>query len=153
MATIVVDATAFYRTLLGGAARRVFFECPNDTEFVTSSFTMEEVSGKLEEIAKKTGSTEEELVTILAVLPIDVRGEEEYVATLSRAESEIGSRDPKDVPLLALYYAVGGDWIWTDDDDFEDAPDAATSTTAEMLRYVDTTVSGQIPMSESAPDS
>jgi len=152
MPIIVVDATAFYRTLLGGAARRVFFESPDDTEFLTTSYTMEEVVGKLEEIAEKTGSTEEELLTILAVLPITILGEDEYSTTLERAQNDIGDRDPKDAPLLALFYAISGDRIWTDDKDFDDVPEAHTSTTAEMLRHAETTATGSIDMFEDIPD-
>lgn len=144
MPTVVVDATAFYRTLLGGAARRVFFECSDDVEFVTASYTIQEVSDKLSEIAEKTGSTEEELLTILAVLPIRVLDDSTYSTTLEKAEAEIGQRDPKDAPLLALYYAIEADLLWSDDSDFDDAQQATVNTTAEMLAYAEATATGQI---------
>ena len=148
MPRVIVDTTALYQTLLGGAARRVFFECSDDVEFITSSYTISEICGKIGEIAEQTGSTEEELLTILAVLPIQVLGEKYYSLTLDRAQRVLANRDPNDVPLLALYYAIDGDCIWTNDPDFEDAPNAATNTTGEMLSSIEESVSGRMRLFE-----
>ena len=111
-----------------------------------SCYTIEEVGQHLPEIAEKTGSTEEELLAILAVLPFKTVSESTYGEMMERAENEIGGRDITDASLLAAYYAVDGDVIWTDDKDFEAATGASMNTTAEMLLYAETSASGSIQL-------
>ncbi len=69
---------------------------------------------------------------ILELLPLVVVPASEYAAHVERARELIGSRDPDDVPLLALALAYGCP-VWTNDNDFRDLPGVEVVTTAELL--------------------
>jgi len=87
-------------------------------KFSTTEFNVEEVKLALlrrKELPKKHI---EDFISALSNL-VDVYSKSSYASKLKEARDLIGQRDEKDVPLLALAFAIPNDGIWTGDKDFE----------------------------------
>lgn len=127
---LVVDANPILSALLGGKAKRLFFEC-GFKEFAVADTVFHEVRSYVPRMAKKLGASPEFIFYALDLLPLTVYQPQAYRRSLKKAKIQIAHRDPRDVEVLAL--ALELNWpIWTNDKDFEDAS-VETHTTAELL--------------------
>jgi predicted nucleic acid-binding protein len=113
--TIVVDAQPFFAALLGGTARKIFFDPL--FRFITTDFTLSEVKKYIPFISEKSGKAEKDIMHALSLLPVVSYQEQYYQEQRLQAEKLIGVRDPKDVDILALVLMTQAA-LWTEDKDF-----------------------------------
>jgi predicted nucleic acid-binding protein len=99
---------------------------------VTTEANVEEVREYIPVFARRYALTNEFLLNTLAILPIVVCGEHEYVAGLARARQLLADRDPDDVALAALALTREIP-VWTNDRDFTGFP-TGVYTTAQLLK-------------------
>jgi predicted nucleic acid-binding protein len=128
--TIVVDAQPFFAALLGGAARKIFFD--SRFRFITTDFTLNEVKKYIPFISEKSGKAEKDIMHALSLLPVVSYQEQYYQEERSRAEELIGARDPKDVDVLALVLMTQVA-LWTEDKDFDGIPGITIIHTKDLL--------------------
>ena len=114
--TMVVDANPILSALLGGYARKIFFD--RRFEFVTTEFTLAEVKKYLPLVAEKSGVKLEEILLALSLLPIKVISRPNYVDSLSQARQILKDIDLSDVDILALALEINS-YLWTNDKHFE----------------------------------
>lgn len=127
---LVVDANPILSALLGGKAKRLFFES-GITEFAVADTALEEVRRYLPTMAEKLGVSLDFLAYALALLPLTICSPTIYRRALKTARIQIAHRDPGDVEVLALALALKRP-LWTNDKDFG-ATGIQTLTTAELL--------------------
>jgi len=127
---LVVDANPILSALLGGMARRIFFETAIQ-EFAIPKFTMAEIRAYLPQFALKVGVETTALENILDLLPVTSYAARTYRQNVAEARHRIGKRDPKDVDVLALALQLGLP-LWSNDRDFEEAG-IEHLTTAQLL--------------------
>ena len=127
---LVVDANPILAALLGGKARRIFFETPIQ-EFAVPEATIREVRGYLPRLVLKLGVGRAVIENAFELLPLTPYTGRTYRKSVAEAVDRIGRRDPKDVDVLALALHLGVP-SWSNDRDFEEA---ATNcfTTARLL--------------------
>ena len=114
---LVVDANPILAALLGGQARRVFFETPV-REFAVPEIVLSEVREHLPRLATKLGMMPAFLEYALDLLPLRPYPARAYRRTMLEATRRIGSRDPDDVDVLALALQLRVP-LWSNDRDFE----------------------------------
>jgi len=117
---IAVDANPLLSAVLGGRALDVF-DSSHVEQFITTSFTLDEVRNHIPMLARKpklraAGLMEREMLVALEAIPVDVYTRDYYNDRLEEAKHRI--KDPKDVDLLALALKTGAT-VWTNDTDFE----------------------------------
>ena|SRR5271157_5383942 len=127
---VIVDANPIISALLGGSARQVLFAA--EFTFFSTQFTLFEVAKYLPKLAKRLDRRELDLFRELELLPIIACQPVQYQTQLGVASALIGSRDSKDVPILALTLALGYP-LWTEDADFDGIAGITLRRTAEML--------------------
>ena len=128
--TIVVDAQPFFAALLGGAARKIFFDLR--FRFITTDFTLGEVKKYIPFISEKSGKAEKDIMHALSLLPVVSYQEQCYKEKRSEAEELIEASDPKDVDILALVLMVQAA-LWTEDKDFDGIPGITIIHTKDLL--------------------
>ena len=128
--TIAVDAQPFFSALLGGAARKIFFD-PR-FKFITTDFTLSEVKKYVHFIAEKSGKQEKDILQALKLLPAISYQQQHYQQKRLTAEQLIGGRDPKDVDILALVLTTQA-ILWTEDKDFDEIPGILLVHTRDLL--------------------
>jgi len=128
--SLVVDANPLLAALLGGSARGVIFS--GKFTFYAPQHTLFEVEKYLPRVAEKLGQPEADLFHAFQLLPVIPCQPRDYDSHIPQATGLIGSRDPKDVHVLALALKLGLP-IWTHDRDFEGLPGVAVRTTGEMV--------------------
>lgn len=114
---LVVDANPILGALLGGMARRIFFEA-NIHNFAVPEVTVAEVRAYLPWGAQKIGVDRAILEYALDLLPLETYPAHTYHQSVREAKRRIGERDPKDVDVLALTLHLGLP-LWSNDRDFE----------------------------------
>ena len=127
---IAVDAQPFFSALLGGVARKIFFD-PR-FRFITTNFTLDEVKKYTNFIAEKSGKKEKDILQALELLPVVSYAQERYQHKLLIADQLIGSRDPKDIDILALALTTRA-ILWTEDKDFDNIPGIFIVHTKDLL--------------------
>jgi predicted nucleic acid-binding protein len=127
---LVVDANPILAALLGGMARRIFFET-DIQEFAIPDVTITEVRGFLPRAALKIGVKRATLEFGLDLLPLRRYTARTYRQSIAEARRRIGKRDLKDVDVLALTLHLGLP-LWSNDRDFEEAG-IECLTTARLL--------------------
>ena len=127
---LVVDANPILSALLGGKAKRLFFDA-GITEFAVPEFALEEANSYIPKMAKKLDVSPAFLQYALDLLPLTVYGPKAYRQSVKKAKIQIEHRDPRDVEILALALELERP-LWTNDKDFEDTS-VETFTTAELL--------------------
>jgi predicted nucleic acid-binding protein len=127
---LVVDANPILSALLGGKARRLFFEA-GITEFAVTGSALNEVNAYVPKMAQKLDVSPAFLRYALDLLPLTVYEPKSYRRSLKKAKLQIAHRDPRDVEILALTLELERP-LWTNDKDFEDTT-IQTFTTAELL--------------------
>ena len=127
---LVVDANPILAALLGGMARRIFFET-DIQEFAVPEATIAEVRGFLPRAALKVGVGRTALEYALDLLPLRHYTTRAYRRSIAEARRRINKRDPKDVDVLALTLHLGLP-LWSNDRDFEEAG-INCLTTARLL--------------------
>ncbi len=128
--TIAVDAQPFFSALLGGIARKIFFD-PR-FKFITTDFTLSEVKKYLHFIAEKSGKEGKDILQALELLPVTSYRQKHYQQKRLIAEQLIEARDPKDVDVLALVLTTQA-ILWTEDKDFDDIPGILIVHTRDLL--------------------
>jgi predicted nucleic acid-binding protein len=114
---LVVDANPILAALLGGQARRVFFETPV-REFAVPEIVLSEVREHVPRLATKLGMMPAFLDYALDLLPLRPYPARAYRRAMSEARRRIGSRDPNDVDVLALALQLRVP-LWSNDRDFD----------------------------------
>jgi predicted nucleic acid-binding protein len=127
---LVVDANPILSTLLGGRARRVFFESAV-REFAVPERVISEVRSYVPRLAQKLGTGQAFLEYALTLLPLRIHPVRRYARAVREARRRIERRDPTDVDVLALALHLGVP-LWSNDRDFEDTG-VSRFTTAELL--------------------
>jgi predicted nucleic acid-binding protein len=127
---LVVDANPILSALLGGKAKRLFYEA-DITEFAVTDTAIEEVRRYLPKMAEKLGVSQTFLAYALDLLPLTICSPKIYRRALKSAQIQIAHRDQGDVEILALTLALKRP-LWTNDKDFGSTA-VQTLTTAELL--------------------
>ncbi len=128
--TIAVDAQPFFSALLGGVARKIFFD-PR-FKFITTEFTLNEVKKYISFIAEKANKKEKDILQALELLPVISYFQQKYQHKLLTANQLIGERDPKDIDILALVLTTQA-VLWTEDKDFDNIPGILIVHTKDLL--------------------
>jgi predicted nucleic acid-binding protein len=127
---LAVDANPILSALLGGQARRVFFESAIG-EFAVPERVIGEVRRYVPRLAQKLGVEQAFLEYALNLLPLRVYPARRYARAVRDARRRIERRDPTDVDVLALALHLDVP-IWSNDRDFEDTG-VNRFTTAQLL--------------------
>jgi predicted nucleic acid-binding protein len=127
---LVVDANPILSALMGGQARRIFFES-EISEFAVPGAMLEEVRRYVPRLARKLSVGHEFLHYALDLLPITTYSPRTYRHAVAEAQRQIAKRDPNDVEVVALAIALIR-MVWTNDRDFE-VTKVQRVTTAELL--------------------
>ncbi len=127
---LVVDANPILSALLGGKARRLFFEA-SIHELAVPECVVEEVRRYLPHVARKVGAERRFVEYALDLLPLTSYPEASYHQALPEARRRIGKRDPADVDVLALALRLGIP-LWSNDRDFQ-GTGVQLLTTARLL--------------------
>jgi predicted nucleic acid-binding protein len=99
--------------LLGGLARRILFD--GRYEFVIPERITWEVKRYLPVLARKSGVSEEEVLTAFEQMPLEAVGDSLYAARFADV-ARLGLRDRKDQDLVALALVLDVP-IWSHDKD------------------------------------
>jgi predicted nucleic acid-binding protein len=129
---LAADANVILSAVAGKAALRVFLK--EDTGFVTTQFTIDEVREYLHILAEKYRLSEEILESQLKLLPLKIYPREFYEDFIPRAIRRLSEKDEDDAELLALAMKLQVP-VWSNDNDFKHA-DIETYTTAKLLRIL-----------------
>lgn len=132
LGSVAADSNVLLSAIAGKAALRVF-GAP-DFMIVTTDENIAEVLEYIPEFAARYGLSEETLVDVLALLPIEVYSKRDYSTHLFAARELIADRDPDDVPLAALALKLGIP-VWSNDRHFKDFPNSVF-TTARLLKLL-----------------
>jgi predicted nucleic acid-binding protein len=127
---LAVDANPILAALLGGQARRVFFESAVK-EFAVPERVIAEVHRYVPRVMQKLGVEQVFLEYALDLLPLRVYPARRYARAVREARRRIGRRDPSNVDVLALALHLDVP-VWSNDRDFEDTG-VSRFTTAELL--------------------
>ena len=127
---LVVDANPILSALMGGQARRIFFES-GIMEFAVPGAVLEEVRRYVPRLAMRLNVGHEFLHYALDLLPLTAYSSGTYRRAVSEAKRQIAKRDPNDVDVVALAITLTR-MVWTNDRDFEVAK-VQRVTTAELL--------------------
>ncbi len=130
---LVVDANPILSALIGGKARRVFFEA-GIQEFAVPERVLTEVRAHLPALGLKHAIRVEFLDYSLTLLPLAVYASKTYRQSISEARRRVGDRDPDDVDVLALTLSLGYP-LWSNDRDFE-GTGVELFTTAQLLKVL-----------------
>jgi predicted nucleic acid-binding protein len=130
---LAVDANPILAALLGGRARRVFFEGAI-SEFAVPERVISEVQRYVPRVAQKLGVEQAFLEYALNLLPLRVYPARRYARAVREARRRIERRDPTDVDVLALALHLDVP-LWSNDRDFEDTG-VSRLTSAELLAIV-----------------
>ncbi len=128
--SLVVDANPILSALLGGKAKRIFFEA-GIFEFAVADTVVDEVRRYIPKMAEKLGVSEAFLAYALDLLPLTCCQPKTYCRSLKKATNQIAHRDPNDIEILALALELNRP-LWTNDKDFEGTT-VEVVTTAELL--------------------
>jgi len=118
--------------IVGKAALRVFDD--PGLVVVTTQDNVAEVVEYLPEFAAKYHLSEEWLLEVFEMLPIQVFGKRQYATHVFEARSLLGERDPDDVPLAALALKLSIP-VWSNDRDFDNFPTGVYST-AKLIKVL-----------------
>lgn len=113
---IAVDANIIISALLGGKARFALFN--KQYQFITTDFNISEVKKYLPLLVEETGSSEEELLNFLYLLPLTVTARQSYTNQLTKAKNILKGVDIHDANLLALALKLNTP-IWSQDKHFQ----------------------------------
>ena len=127
---LVVDANPILSALVGGKARRIFFEGAIQ-EFAVPEAVIDEVRTHLPHLSRKMGIGRRFLDYALGLLPLTAYPPGAYHQTLADARRRIGQRDPDDVDVLGLTLQLQIP-LWSNDRDFE-GTGVEHLTTARLL--------------------
>ena len=130
---LVVDANPILAALLGGQARRVFFET-SIREFAVPEVVLSEVREHVPRLAKKVGTMPAFLEYALDLLPLRRYPAQAYRRTMVEARRRIGKRDPDDIDVLALALRLQAP-LWSNDRDFE-GTGIEQLTTPDLLKLL-----------------
>jgi predicted nucleic acid-binding protein len=112
---LVVDASPILAALLGGQARRIFFEAPI-REFAVPELVLSEVREHLPRLALKLGAVSTFLEYALDLLPSRPYPARAYRDSTAEARRRVERRDPDDVDVLALTLRLEVP-LWSNDRD------------------------------------
>jgi predicted nucleic acid-binding protein len=127
---LAVDANPILPALLGGQARRVFFESAI-SEFAVPERVIGEVQPYVPRVARKLGVEAAFIEYALSLLPLRIHPARRYARAIRETRHRIERRDPTDVDVLALALHLDVP-VWSNDRDFEDTG-VSRFTTAELL--------------------
>ena len=127
---LAVDANPIFSALLGGQARRVFFESAI-SEFAVPERVISEVQRYVPRVAQKLGVEQAFLEYALNLLPLRVYPARWYARAVREARRRIERRDPIDGDVLALALHLDVP-LWSNDRDFGDTG-VSRFITAELL--------------------
>ena len=126
---LIVDANPLVSALLGGRADQII--ATGLFKLYSTQFTLFEVAKHLPRLALLLECPELQLFEAFARLPVESCQPSEYADQADRAKTLIGTRDERDVPLLALALTYGYP-LWSDDRDFRGIQEIELVTTADL---------------------
>lgn len=129
--SVAADSNVLLSAVIGKAARRVFVEVP-ELVVVTTEENIAEVEEYLPSLAEKYGLDLDQLLDVLALLPVERYPESAYASHVEDARRYLVGRDPDDVPLAALALKLEVP-VWSNDQDFKSVP-VKRYTTARLLK-------------------
>lgn len=127
---VAVDSTSLISALLGGRALQPLFS-PLFRHLTTERTTWE-VKRYLPMISARSGVAEREVLQLFELFPLTAYQSVFYERFIPRADQQVGTRDPRDVDILALAYRLGAP-LWTADRDLQEVPDVQIVTTEDLL--------------------
>ena len=123
MRPIIVDANIAFSTLVRNQGDlRARFDSPQDARFIAPRFVIVEIFKYKEQILRKSGLTEEELLTALYALVSCLEFVDEKtipIGTWLEARRLCAPTDPKDTPYVALALHHDAE-LWTRDDELKE---------------------------------
>lgn len=128
---IAADANALLSAVLGGRANLIL-QHPEVEEVLTTEETLDEVQEYALGLARKKRLHEDLVLLAVATLPVTVVERKTYASGIAEASRRIGSRDPDDIPILALALTLKVP-LWSNDRDFKDVG-VEWYTTERLLR-------------------
>ncbi|MCH8317771.1 MAG: hypothetical protein IIA88_04640 [Bacteroidetes bacterium] len=131
--SIVIDANPLLSALLGGRSRSILLS--DKFRFVTTEYTTWEVKKYIPMVAEKSEVKEIDILKAFEKFPILSIQSKYYNDKLHQAQKLIGSRDPKDVDILALSLKLDYP-IWTEDKDFEKIEEITLFKTVQLLEKI-----------------
>lgn len=133
--TLAVDANPIISAIIGGASSRMFWSS-RINQFITTTYTINEVNKYLPLLAAKAGVDEKMLLLSLQLLPLKIYSKTACAGKIREAKLQIAERDPNDVDLLALALKFNVP-VWSNDHDFK-AAHVSVYTTAQLLKLLET---------------
>jgi predicted nucleic acid-binding protein len=100
---LIVDASPLVSALLGGRADQII--ATGRFNLYSTQYTLFEVAKHLPRLATLLECSELQLFEAFERLPVEACQPSAYAKHEERAMALIGSRDPRDIPLLALALA------------------------------------------------
>lgn len=107
-------------------------------EWLLPEYALEEINSHINIISDKSNLGKEEIDLVLRILldNVTIVSKHEMKDFLSKADKKIGYVDKKDIPFVALAYAISNDGIWTEDRHFEILKDIKIWKTKDIIRYL-----------------
>ena len=117
---LVIDTNIIISALIREGITRKLLLFPG-IQLVTPEVTFEEIENHIGLITTKSKLPKDDIQQILQILKkyIKTVPESHWWDHYTQAKSLIGKKDPKDVPFIAVAFAVTVDGIWSNDRDFE----------------------------------
>lgn len=116
---LVIDTNIIISALIREGLTRKMLLFPG-IKLVTPEITFNEIENHIGIISTKSKLIEDDIQRILNMIVknIETIPEPRWENYYTQAENLIGKKDPKDVPFIAVAYALKVDGIWSNDRDF-----------------------------------
>ncbi len=132
---LVIDTNIIISALIREGLTRKMLLFPG-IKLVTPEITFNEIENHIGIISTKSKLPKDNIQQILDVLikNIETIPESRWWNHYTQAENLIGKKDPKDVPFIAVAFALTVDGIWSNDRDFESQSLFKVWKTAELAQ-------------------
>ncbi|MDO8428350.1 MAG: PIN domain-containing protein [Candidatus Diapherotrites archaeon] len=133
---IVIDTNIVIAALIKDSkAREVLMN--ENFDFISPDFVLDEIHKYESYIREKSDLSKEAFETLMTLLFENIKliPEEEYASSKERAK-EIMAEDIKDVPFVAVYFALNCDGIWTNDLDYKNKKELKIFSTKDLLAAI-----------------
>ncbi|MHA2112241.1 MAG: putative toxin-antitoxin system toxin component, PIN family [Candidatus Hodarchaeales archaeon] len=130
---LVIDTNIIISAIIREGLTRKMLLFPG-IKLVTPEITFNEIENHIGIISTKSKLSKDDIQQILDVLNknIETIPESRWWTHYTKAEKLIGKKDPKDVPFIAVAFALTVDGIWSNDRDFDSQSLFKVWKTAEL---------------------
>ena len=138
---LVIDTNIIISALIREGLTQKMIIFPGIKLF-TPDVTFNEIKKHKDLIIVKSKLSKEDLNPALEILTKNIKtvSESRWLKFYDQAEDIIGKQDLKDVPFIAVAFAITADGIWSNDNDFESQSEFKTWKTIELaheLGFID----------------